>query len=351
MKLTVHTSKSYDILIEHGCLRKIGEYAKELFKPGSRVLLLGDTNVLPIYEEQVKNALLECRFIYSSFKLPAGERFKRLETIQYIYKNLAEREFTRSDFIVALGGGVTGDMAGFAAATYLRGIGIIQVPTSLLAQIDSSVGGKTGVDLPEGKNLVGAFYQPDLVLIDPDTLSTLPPRFFSDGMGEAIKCGCIRSKELFNIVKNNRIQNRMDDIIFRCVDIKRSIVEHDEFDTGERMLLNFGHTFGHALEKLYNYGKYSHGEAISIGMAMMARYGEAAGITKRGTTRQIINVLKKYKLPFEDSIDIEKILEATILDKKGSGDKINLILLNQIGESCICPVPRNRLTELTRLSL
>lgn len=346
MELTVHTSKSYDILIERGCLSQIGVRAQALFKPGSKALIVGDTNVLPLYEEQVANSLLDCGFSYSSFKFPAGERFKRLKTIEYIYKDLAEKRFTRSDFIIALGGGVTGDMAGFTAATYLRGISFIQIPTSLLAQIDSSVGGKTGVDLPQGKNLVGAFHQPSFVLIDPDTLTTLPPRYFSDGMGEAIKYGCIRSRDLFHMIKDEDILNEMENVIYRCVDIKRQIVERDEFDTGERMLLNFGHTFGHALEKLYNFEKLSHGEAVGIGMMMIAKFGEVAGITKPGTADAIAAALKKYNLPVEDPMEIEKILVATSLDKKSSGSNINLILLKEIGQAFSDEMSRSKLAEL-----
>jgi 3-phosphoshikimate 1-carboxyvinyltransferase len=344
MELTVHTSKNYQILIERGCLDQIGTRAQALFRPGSKVLVIGDTNVLPIYETQVKNSLLDSGFLYSSFKTPAGESFKRLKTIEYIYKILAEKRFTRSDFIIALGGGVTGDMAGFAAATYLRGIDFIQVPTSLLAQIDSSVGGKTGVDLPNGKNLVGAFHQPRLVLIDPDTLSTLPPRYFSDGMGEAIKYGCIKSRELFDLLQQDDVTDKMEDIIYRCVDIKRKLVECDEFDNGKRMLLNFGHTFGHALELLYDFEKLSHGEAIGIGMVMISRCSEAAGITKAGTADEIISALKKFNLPIEDDMLIEKILVATALDKKSSGGNISLVLLNEIGDGFVNKISRRCLS-------
>ena len=181
---------------------------------------------------------------------PAGEGSKQLSTVGDMLGFLAQQGLTRSDFLVALGGGVTGDMAGFAAACYLRGVSFVQVPTSLLAQVDSSVGGKTAVDLPQGKNLAGAFHQPSLVLIDPDTLGTLPPLFFSDGMGEVIKYGCIRSRALFETLRDAAdLRPQMESILFSCVDCKREIVEHDEFDTGERMVLNFGHTLGHAYER------------------------------------------------------------------------------------------------------
>lgn len=342
----MNTSKSYNILIERGCLSQIGERACSIFKPGSKVMVISDTNVFPLYGEQIIQSLTGGGFSCCSFQFPAGESSKQLGTIEAMYQALTENSFTRSDFIVALGGGVTGDMAGFAAATFLRGIGFIQVPTSLLAQIDSSVGGKTGVDLPAGKNLVGAFHQPRLVLIDPDTLSSLPPRYFADGMGEAIKYGCIKDSGLFHMILEENIQDKLEEMIFRCVDIKRVVVEHDEFDTGERMLLNFGHTFGHALEKLYHFQKLSHGEAVGIGMVMMTEYGEAAGITKKGTAAKIRKALKKYGLPTEDTAETEKVLSATALDKKGIGSNIRVVLLKEIGEAFVEEMPRTRLAEL-----
>lgn len=345
MELTVNTSKPYSILIERGCLSQIGVRARGLFKPGSKAMIISDTNVFPLYGEQIKRSLADSGFVCSDYSFPAGESSKQLGTIAAIYQALAENGFTRSDFIVALGGGVTGDMAGFAAATFLRGIGFIQVPTSLLAQIDSSVGGKTGVDLPAGKNLVGAFHQPRLVLIDPDTLSTLPPRYFADGMGEAIKYGCIKDSSLFDMILEENIQDNLEEMIFRCVDIKSVVVEHDEFDTGERMLLNFGHTFGHALEKLYNFEKLSHGAAVGIGMVMMAEFGETAGITKKGTAAKIREALKKYGLPTEDTMEIEKILAATALDKKSIGNTIRIVLLKEIGEAFAEEMSRARLAE------
>ncbi len=351
MELTVRTSKSYKIMIERGCIKQIGARAAKLFRPGAKVLIVSDTNVLPLYGAQVTDALTGSGFSCFQFAFPAGELSKRFSTIESIYGVLAENRFTRSDFIVALGGGVTGDMAGFAAATFLRGIRFIQIPTTLLAQVDSSVGGKTGVDLPQGKNLVGAFHQPALVLIDPDTLSTLPLRYFSDGMGEVIKYGCIKSRALFDLVQSSDIQNDMENIIFCCVDIKRQVVEQDEFDTGERMLLNFGHTFGHALEKLYHFERLSHGEAVAIGMVMMAKYGEAAGITLPGTADEIITVLKKYHLPLEDETSLERIVATTALDKKSSGESISLVLLNEIGSSFVKKLTRRELASFCGVTL
>lgn len=345
MELTVHTSHPYDILIERDCLKKAGARAGELFSPGAKALIVSDSNVLPIYGDTVEHSLTEGGFPCFRYAFPAGETSKRLAVIEEIYGVLAEHRFTRSDFIVALGGGVTGDMAGFAAATFLRGIRFIQIPTTLLAQVDSSVGGKTGVDLPQGKNLVGAFHQPSLVLIDPNTLDTLPPRYFSDGMAEAIKYGCIKSKPLFDLIRDSDIHDVIEEIIFQCVDIKRKVVEQDEFDTGERMLLNFGHTFGHALEKLYHFEKLSHGEGVGIGMVMISQLSEQAGLTESGTADQIMGILRRFNLPTGDDMPMKRILEATAVDKKSSGSSIHVILLKEIGSSFIRKLNREEMAK------
>ena len=246
---------------------------------------------------------------------------------------MAEKGLTRNDLVVALGGGVCGDMAGFAAAIYLRGIDFVQIPTSLLAQVDSSVGGKTAVDLPQGKNLCGAFHQPVLVLIDPNTLDTLTPHFFSDGMAEVIKTGCIKFASLFEKTEKQNAKDIIDDIIFECVSIKAGVVERDEKEHGERALLNFGHTSGHAIEKLHNFTTISHGEAVGIGMVMITKAGEANGITEEGTCKRIANVLKKYNLMTEDSNTLQDIIACMNADKKRTADSINFVLLSKIGES------------------
>ena len=348
MKLTVNTSKRYKIQIKRGCLDQIGKKAAAISAWGAKAVIISDSNVMPLYGDRVEQSLSSAGFSCSRFTFPAGEEHKQLSTIAEMYEFFADQGLTRSDFLVALGGGVVGDMVGFAAATYLRGIQFIQVPTSLLAQIDSSVGGKTGVDLPHGKNLVGAFHQPALVLIDSSTLDTLPARYFSDGMAEAVKYGCIYSRKLFDLIaQQNKVKDNIDEIICKCVDLKRAVVERDELDTGERMMLNFGHTFGHALEKTYQYQKYSHGEAVGVGMVMMSKLGEAAGLTKAGTAKEIAAVLKKYNLPVKDDASIDKLIAATALDKKGSGNSISIILLREIGAGFIKSVSRGQLKELS----
>ncbi|MBS5622713.1 MAG: 3-dehydroquinate synthase, partial [Clostridium sp.] len=328
-------------------LDQLGAYCASLFAPGKKAVVITDTHVAPLYLERVSTSLRNAGFDVTSCAFPAGEPSKRLSTIEGIYGHMAQAHITRSDFAVALGGGVTGDMAGFAAASYLRGIPFVQVPTTLLSQVDSSVGGKTGVDLPQGKNLVGAFWQPSFVLIDPDTLNTLSPHFFADGMGEVIKYGCIKSRALFDLlIETEDITSIMEDVIYRCVDIKRDVVERDEFDTGERALLNFGHTFGHALEKLHQYQGLSHGAAVGIGMVMMARLGEKAGFTAPGTADKIAAALEKYHLPVHSDLPLSQIVEATASDKKSTGSSINLVLLKDIGESFVHKVARSDLAAL-----
>ncbi len=237
-------------------------------------------------------------------------------------------------------------MAGFAAAIYLRGIKFVQIPTTLLSQVDSSVGGKTGVDLPQGKNLCGAFHQPALVLIDPDVLETLSPHFFSDGMGEVIKYGCIKSKALFERIETENVKDFIEDLIYDCVNIKRGVVERDEKEAGERALLNFGHTAGHAIEKLHNFTDISHGEAVGVGMVMISEAGERIGLTERGTADRIRKVLEKYNMKTEVENSVTDIIGAMYHDKKRTGSGIKFIMLHSLGDSFINPVENDKVKEL-----
>lgn len=333
-KLTVNVNDKYDILIERGIIENCGEFIKNV-KKANNVVIVTDTNVEKYYLETVKRSLEKSGFNVNSFVFKAGEESKTTKTVIDIVEFLAQNELTRDDIVVALGGGVCGDMAGFAAAIYLRGIDFVQIPTSLLAQIDSSVGGKTATDLPSGKNLCGAFHQPILVLIDPNTLDTLPQYYFNDGMGEAIKYGCIKSKSLFERIENENAKDFIEDLIFECVDIKRIVVENDEKEKGERALLNFGHTAGHSIEKLHNFSGVSHGEAVGIGMALITEKSEKAGLTEKGTTKRIVDVLKKYDLKITDENSVKDIVESMKSDKKRTGNGIKLIMLKSIGESFI----------------
>ncbi len=345
MNIRVKTSKSeYEIIIENNSFlnipRLIGEYCEN-----KKLFVVTDDNVDEIYaaelEKQLKN------FNYKKIVLPHGEQTKSMKYLQFLYKELADFGMSREDCIMAFGGGVIGDLTGFAAATFLRGIPYIQVPTTLLSQVDSSVGGKVAIDLDEGKNLVGSFYPPSLVIIDPRLLSTLPKRVFNDGMAEVIKYGAIRSEELFEMLESD-ISDKLSDIIATCVKIKKEIVENDEFDTGERMILNFGHTFGHAVEKLYNYTTYTHGEGVAIGMIKITEKSEKTGITAFGTLSRLRNVLKKYDLLFDDfkynPLEADKII---MLDKKGTTDTVKYIMITKIGEAIIKELPKSNkfLTE------
>lgn len=331
---TVHvsTGNPYDIFIERGIINNCGAYIKDLTS-AKRVTVISDSNVAPLYQWKVLNSLEKEGFEVKTHIFRAGEESKTLESISAMYNTLAEFKMTRKDIIVALGGGVTGDMAGFAAASYLRGIGFVQIPTSLLAQVDSSVGGKTGVDLPYGKNLVGAFHQPVAVLIDPDTLSTLRDAYICDGMAEVIKYGCIKDAEFFDSLCRGDALEHIEDVIETCVSIKRDVVSRDEREAGERMLLNFGHTFGHAIEKIYNFKGISHGMAVAVGMVLISAAGEKAGITQAGTTAKIADLCLKYGLPTTDRASVEQMVQAASGDKKTEGSGINLVLLNKIGDS------------------
>ncbi len=330
--ICVETGNPYNIYIERDILDRCGSIIRELSE-AQKVTVITDSNVAPLYQWRVINALNEAGFAATSHVFPAGEQSKNLNTIAQMYDTLADFKMTRKDLVVALGGGVTGDMAGFAAATYLRGIDFVQIPTSLLAQVDSSVGGKTGVDIAQGKNLVGAFYQPRAVLIDPNTLSTLPDKFICDGMAEVIKYGCIKDKEFFDRLAKGDALDCIDDVIERCVTIKRDVVSRDEREAGERMLLNFGHTLGHSIEKIYNFSGITHGMAVAVGMVMIAGAGEKNGITPQGTAQKIAEVCKLYGLPTSDASAIEDIAQAAQTDKKTSGGGINLVLLNEIGSA------------------
>lgn len=340
MKLTVNLGEnSYPIYIENNLLSRCLEPVSKVFS-GRRIMIVSDDHVYPLYGDAVKQALsqtYECH----SLVLPHGEETKNFQILPRIYTAFLEAGISRSDLVIALGGGVIGDLAGFAAASFLRGVKLVQIPTSLLAQVDSSVGGKVAVDLPQGKNLVGAFYQPSLVLIDPTVLSTLPERFQKDGMGEVIKYGCIRDAGLFRLLQSHTsfadLSEELPAVIHRCVDIKRQVVEADQFDTGERMLLNFGHTLAHAIEQHYQYQRESHGEAVAIGMYQITRIAEALQLTEAGTADRILDLLKTYGLPWECGLSLEVLTDALARDKKNLRNHLNLILLRKIGDSYIYP--------------
>jgi len=328
--------RSYQIIIEKGLINRVSEEISRVYK-GKKIFIITDDNVNKYYGGKISEELKKNGFEVNLLSLKPGEETKNFNTLPIVYNELLDFNLTRSDLIIALGGGVIGDLAGFVASTYLRGIDFVQIPTSLLAQVDSSVGGKVAVDLDRGKNLVGSFYHPKCVLIDPEVLNTLDNRFFIDGMAEVIKYGCIKDKQFFDylekMVNKKQLINNMELVIHKCCDIKRQVVENDEKDRGERMLLNFGHTLGHAIEQYYNYTKYSHGEGVAIGMYVISKISEEKGLTKKGTSQRIKDILVKYNLPYELDVNIEETLEAINLDKKKLGNDLNVIILKEIGSS------------------
>ncbi len=327
--------REYEIYIENGILEKAGEYIRKV-SAGQKVTIVTDSNVGPLYGELLSKTLEKVGFSVHICEISAGEESKCQENLFWLYDEMLEFGMTRSDLIVALGGGVVGDLTGYAAATLLRGIPFVQIPTSILAQVDSSVGGKVAIDLPKGKNLVGAFYQPKMVLIDPICLATLPERNVADGMAEVIKYGAIWDADLFVLLEQIKTKEelfaKIAEIVYTCCDIKRQVVEEDELDTGGRMILNFGHTFGHAIEKEYHYQTYTHGEAVAVGMVMACAYGEKIGITNPGTKERMEKILTQFHLPVETELSAHSMQEAMAVDKKGDGGKINLILLKKIGK-------------------
>lgn len=330
-------SRSYPIIIEKGLLNRLSQEIKKVYE-NKKIAIITDKNIEKLYGDRIKEEL-ESDFQIKIIVIEPGEKSKSLGVLQEIYDQLLDFQITRGDLIIAFGGGVVGDLAGFAASSLLRGIPYIQIPTSLLAQIDSSVGGKVAVNLAQGKNLVGSFYQPKAVFIDPELLSTLDKRYFYDGMAEVIKYACIKDKVLFEDLLSfdeEELSQNMERIILRCCQIKKDIVVKDELDTGERMVLNFGHTLGHVIEKEYSFQRYTHGEAVAIGMYNITKKSEDMGISKKGTSALIKEILSKYRLPYEiPIIHRERILQTIGLDKKSKGQYINLILVKEIGEAYI----------------
>ena len=339
-KLTIELKNSYDVLIEKGLLQKSGELIRAISK-SNKAFVISDSNVYNFYGKELMTSLEKAGFKTAKFIFEAGEESKNLHTIERIYRELALFNMTRSDIIVDLGGGVCGDMAGFCASTFLRGVPCVHIPTSLIAQVDSSIGGKTGVNLKNGKNLVGTFYHPSLVIVDPLLLDTLEDLYFEDGMAEVIKYAAIKDKSLFLKLLSNDPRKDIEEIIFTCLSIKKELVEEDEFDKSSRMLLNFGHTIGHAIESYYNYNKFSHGQAVALGMKYISMFGEEIGITSKGTSKQIEEILMLYNLPTEIGGSLSEILRYTSLDKKNILGKLNLILIKEIGESIVYPIDIN----------
>lgn len=342
--------REYNIQIGWGLLTRAGEELRAVLPGASRIFVVTDSHVAPLYLERVRASLEGAGFRVTAHTVPAGEGSKCPARLAELWEAMMDAGLTRTDAVAALGGGVVGDLAGFAAATILRGVDFVQIPTTLLAQVDSSVGGKVAIDLQAGKNLAGAFWQPKGVLIDPDCLNTLSDRAFSDGMAEVIKYGCIREREFFELLdrcgSRAGVMDYIEQVICTCCDLKRQVVLQDERDTGLRMTLNFGHTIGHAFELAGHYETWTHGQGVAAGMNWAAQLGVGLGITPPEVVEQIRSILNKFGLPQDIPCPWETMTEAVGLDKKRTGDSITLILLERLGQAVPRRMKKDQLLEL-----
>lgn len=337
----VKCTKTYDILIENGIMAKSGELIKAKFG-SKRFCVITDENVGKLYLDKLSAILKEAGLNFDSFVFPAGEDHKNMSTVEDITAFLAEHHYTRSDILIALGGGIVGDVTGFSAAIYQRGIEFIQIPTTVLAAVDSSVGGKTGVNLGGLKNQIGAFWQPSLVICDPESFKTLPAVEYSSGMAEVVKYAAICRASLADMIASGA---DISDIICECVSIKRDVVERDERDTGERQLLNLGHTFGHAVEKATNHA-FTHGQAVSIGTVMAFKAAEKMGMCSSADGKRVSELLAKFDLPLSCDCAFESLLSAMQSDKKRAGAEITLVLPRSLGECVLHTIEMSKLPEV-----
>ena len=347
--VTINASTTYNVCIGAGLLKQLGQQVNASTK-STKACIVSDSNVFPIYGETAANSLLSAGLEVTHFVFPAGEESKNASVYLELLNFLAQHEITRSDCLIALGGGVVGDLTGFAAATYLRGIPFIQVPTTLLAAVDSSVGGKTAIDLTAGKNLCGAFYQPRLVLCDTDTLNTLPEDIFRDGCAEVIKYGILYDPELFRSLAATGLRFDREAVIARCVELKRDVVAGDEFDTGARMKLNLGHTVGHGIEANSGF-TISHGKAVAMGMSIIARAAVKIGFCTEAVKDEIISILQFFELPTETQYNAGDLFTYTLSDKKRDGGNVHLILPAAIGDCRIVPTPVHELKSFIEAGL
>ena len=337
----------YHIYVQKGLFDTIGSQIAAWYK-GDVITVVTDSNVDQLYGSAMETVLTSAGYRIHKIVIPPGEQSKSMMNLNYVYNKLAEGEINRGNLIMAFGGGVVGDLTGFAAATYMRGIPFIHVPTTLMSQLDSSLGGKTAINLKIGKNLAGCFYHPKAVYIDPTFLETLPQRVYIDGLAEAFKYDDINDAGLFDeMLKLNSleaIKDNIEEIIFRCCSIKNIFVQKDELDRGERQKLNFGHTIGHAIESYFDYQKYTHGEAVSLGMLQITKRSEELKLTERGSYDSLRKLLEICKLPTDmPQIDINNLISIIAQDKKFYENHIKLILLRSIGNSYIHQIPKEEL--------
>lgn len=337
VELVVKTSKPYKILLEKNLKNYVSDKLTFL-KSNCKILIVSDKNVKKLYLKNLIDQLKTAHFNVFTFIVPVGEKAKSFKYAKKIYNYLCKKSFYRSDCILALGGGVVGDLAGFIASTFLRGISFVNIPTSLLSQVDSAIGGKTGINISHGKNLVGSFYSPRLVIIDPTFISTLPFSEIANGFSEIIKYALIKDQNLFFKLRDlskYELFKDLEDIILKCILIKKEIVEKDEFDESGRMILNFGHTLGHAIEKLGKFKKYSHGQAVAIGMKMIVEACIKNNDLDRSIDFSLKSILDKFSLPSGCTFNKKEIILASLNDKKILNDKFNVVMISGIGKSYI----------------
>lgn len=336
----VEASRCYDILIGRGILARLGEFIRSLLGD-CRLAVLTDSNVDALYGNAIMEHLNAAGYNACKYVIPAGEASKCASSLLAFLDFMAAGQFTRSDAVIAFGGGVVGDLGGLSASLYLRGVKYVQVPTTLLAAVDSSVGGKTAIDIPAGKNLVGSFYQPSLVCCDTALMDTLPADIYRDGCAEVIKYGMILDSRLYGTL--HTLPFEREAVVARCVEIKRDVVQQDEFDNGIRGLLNFGHTFGHAIEKLSNFA-VSHGEAVAKGMVIAARMAPLCGLCD--VADELSALLVQYGFDIGCPYSAKEVYDALLSDKKRRGDKISVVLPRSVGECVLVTLPVKELGVL-----
>lgn len=341
--IRVEASRAYEIQIERGLMPRLGEQTAEIVGVCTAAVISDDT-VFSLYGAQTERSLRSAGFRVVHFVFPHGEVSKTLETYTRALNVLCQAQLTRNDVVVALGGGVVGDLAGFAAATYQRGIRFVQVPTTLLAMVDSSVGGKTALNLGAGKNQVGCFYQPSLVLCDPEVLATLPDEQYRCGSAEVIKYGVLGNAAFFEELAKTPIRGQLDHVIEVCVAMKRDYVTADELDLGRRRMLNLGHSFAHAIEACSDFGVL-HGQAVAIGMAVITRAAAKKGICTESTLQRLLSLLKEYDLPTETDLPLDALFHAALADKKLSGKTMHLIVPEEIGRCRIERIPAEEIRD------
>jgi len=350
IRVEVKASADYDVRIGSQLIEQVGEVVKELHPKANTIAIVTDKTVEELYLETVTKALIKVGLESHTYVIPPGEASKSGAEYLALLEWLSEKQITRSDCLLALGGGVVGDLTGFAAATHLRGTPYIQVPTTLLAMVDSSVGGKTAINLEAGKNLAGAFYQPSCVLCDTDTLDTLPQEIFREGIAEVIKYGMLGSARLLDQLLNEPLTGNLDHIIAACVTMKRDIVEQDEFDKGERQLLNFGHTVGHAIERQSGY-QLPHGHAVAIGMVIETRGAVKQNLCPPGCLLMLENLLRHFELPSHTDYSAKALFDAALYDKKRTGDTITIVVPYELGKCQLKTIPVAELRDWIEMGL